>query len=127
MPRFNRSIDIGGESGGTDALGRARSRAKYADQFLTIETFRALLCLWNWVEESSALAPGENIVTDDDRPDPWVNLQRERRPTSVLPLSRRSDCQTRICGKEAHLARVIDPAAGAGWYETLIKSLRAAA
>jgi methylmalonyl-CoA mutase len=113
-----------------------------ADQFLSIAKLRALRLLWARVEEACGLAPKPAFVSATTawrmltRRDPWVNLLRSTvaafsaglggaDAVSVLPFTaalglpdrfaRRLARNTQlILLEEANLAKVADPAAGAG-------------
>jgi methylmalonyl-CoA mutase len=122
-----------------------------ADQFLTIAKFRAIRRLWARVEETSGLAPRPAFVAAETawrmmtRRDPWVNLLRQTVAVfsagvagadaiTVLPFTqalglpdafaRRIARNTQtVLIEEANLARVADPAAGSGAFETLTDEL----
>ena len=126
-----------------------------ADQFLTIAKFRALRALWARVEEACGLTPrpirlhGETAWRMLTRRDPWVNLLRNTvavfaagvggaDSVSVLPFTsaiglpdafaRRLARNTQlVLLEESNLARVADPAAGAGGMEALTDELAQAA
>ncbi|GGH13630.1 methylmalonyl-CoA mutase [Alsobacter metallidurans] len=126
-----------------------------ADQFLTIAKFRALRRLWARVEAASGLAPrpirihAETAWRMMTRRDPWVNLLRQTVAVfaagvggadsiSVLPFTqalglpdafaRRVARNTQlVLLEESNLARVADPAAGAGGLEALTDELCGAA
>ena len=113
-----------------------------ADQFLSIAKLRALRLLWARIEEACGLAPKPVFVSATTawrmltKRDPWVNLLRATvaafsaglggaDAVSVLPFTaalglpdrfaRRLARNTQlILIEEANLAKVADPAAGAG-------------
>ncbi|MBL8590537.1 MAG: methylmalonyl-CoA mutase [Methylobacteriaceae bacterium] len=122
-----------------------------ADEFLTIAKFRALRRLWARVEEASGLAPrpirlhAETAWRMTTARDPWVNLLRATVAVfsaglggadaiAVLPFTAAlglADAHARriarntqlILIEESNLARVADPAAGAGGLAALTESL----
>jgi len=122
-----------------------------ADQFLTIAKLRALRRLWAHVEASAGLAPApirihaETAWRMTTKRDPWVNLLRATVAVfsagvggadfiSVMPFTqalglpdafaRRLARNTQIVLlEESNLARVADPAAGAGGIEALTNAL----
>ena len=122
-----------------------------ADQFLTMAKFRALRLLWARVEQACGLAPKPLFITAETawrmltRRDSDVNMLRATIATfsaglgganaiSVLPHSlavglpdafaRRIARNTQlILLEESNLAKVADPAAGAGGIETLTQQL----
>jgi methylmalonyl-CoA mutase len=122
-----------------------------ADQFLTIAKFRALRRLWARVEESCGLAPEPAFVGAETawrmmtRNDPYENILRAAiavfaagiggaDAVTVLPFTAAcglaDDFARRIARNtqlilldEAHVARVIDPAAGTGWSEQVTSAL----
>ncbi len=122
-----------------------------ADQFLTIAKFRALRLLWARVEEASGIAPHPILIHAETawrmmtRRDPAVNLLRATVAVfaaatggadriSVLPytqalglpdaLARRLARNTQlVLLEEANIAKVADPAAGAGGIESLTGAL----
>lgn len=122
-----------------------------ADEFLTLAKFRALRRLWARVEEASGLAPkpirlhGETAWRMTTKRDPWVNLLRATvavfsaglggaDAVTVLPFTaalglpdahaRRMARNTQlILLEESNLARVVDPAAGAGGFAALTQAL----
>lgn len=126
-----------------------------ADQFLTIAKLRALRRLWAHVEASAGLAPApirihaETAWRMTTKRDPWVNLLRATVAVfsagvggadfiSVMPFTqalglpdafaRRLARNTQIVLlEESNLARVADPAAGAGGIEALTEGLADAA
>ncbi len=126
-----------------------------ADQFLTIAKFRALRKLWARVEEACGLSPSPASVSAETawrmmtKRDPWVNMLRAAMAAfaaglggansiTVLPFTaalglpdrfaRRMARNTQlILLEEANLARVSDPAAGAGAIEDLTAQLCRAA
>jgi methylmalonyl-CoA mutase len=122
-----------------------------ADQFLTMAKFRALRLLWARIEESCGLAPKPLFVAADTawrmltQRDPYVNMLRATMATfaaglggansiCVLPhtlalglpdgFARRAARNTQlVLLEESNLAKVSDPAAGAGGIETLTREL----
>ena len=122
-----------------------------ADQFLTIAKFRALRKLWVRVEEAVGLAPKPIFISAETawrmltKRDPHVNMLRATiavaaagfggaNAVSVLPFTapvglpdrfaRRIARNTQlILLEESHLARVTDPAAGAGAVEEITSRL----
>ncbi|MBN8975271.1 MAG: methylmalonyl-CoA mutase subunit beta [Rhizobiales bacterium] len=135
-----------------DARDAIQARlAADADQFLTMAKFRALRLLWARVEQACGLAPKPLFITAETawrmltRRDSDVNMLRATIATfsaglgganaiSVLPHSlavglpdafaRRIARNTQlILLEESNLAKVADPAAGAGGIETLTQQL----
>ncbi|MDB5619180.1 methylmalonyl-CoA mutase family protein [Tardiphaga sp.] len=126
-----------------------------ADQFLTLAKFRALRLLWARIEESCGLAPKPLFIAADTawrmltQRDPYVNLLRATVATfsaglggansiCVLPhtlalglpdaFARRAARNTQlVLLEESNLAKVSDPAAGAGGIEALTQELCEAA
>jgi methylmalonyl-CoA mutase len=126
-----------------------------ADQFLTIAKFRALRKLFARVEQACALQPEPIFISAETawrmmtQRDPWVNVLRTTMAAfaaglggadsvTVLPFTaalglpdafaRRLARNTQlILLEEANLAKVADPAAGAGGLEALTQQLCAAA
>ncbi len=122
-----------------------------ADQFLTTAKFRALRKLWARVEEASGLAPRPVLISAQTawrmmtKRDPSVNMLRSTMAVvaaglggadaiTVLPhtaaiglpdrFARRIARNTQlILLEELNLARVADPAAGAGGFESLTHAL----
>src|SRR4051794_32528874 len=122
-----------------------------ADQFLTMAKFRALRLLWARVEQACGLAPKPWFIAADTawrmltQRDPYVNMLRATMATfaaglgganaiTVLPhtaalglpdaFARRVARNTQlVLLEESNLARVADPAAGAGGIETLTNEL----
>lgn len=122
-----------------------------ADQFLTVAKFRALRRLWAGVEQACGLEPAplrlhaETAWRMTTRRDPWVNLLRTTvavfaagvggaDSVAVLPFTqalglpdafaRRVARNTQlVLLEESNLARVADPAAGAGGIEALTSDL----
>jgi methylmalonyl-CoA mutase len=122
-----------------------------ADQFLTLAKFRALRLLWARIEESCGLTPKPLFIAADTswrmltQRDPYVNLLRGTVATfsaglggansiCVLPhtlalglpdgFARRAARNTQlVLLEESNLAKVSDPAAGAGGIETLTQQL----
>jgi methylmalonyl-CoA mutase len=126
-----------------------------AEQFLTIAKFRALRKLWARVEQACGLPPAPALVSAETawrmmtRRDPHVNIVRATIAVlsaglggadaiAVLPFTqalglpdgfaRRIARNTQlILLEESHLARLADPAAGAGGIEDLTDNLCRAA
>ncbi len=126
-----------------------------ADQFLTTAKFRALRKLWARVEEACGLTPAPALIAAETawrtmtRRDPFVNMLRATVAvvaaglggadsiavvphTAAIGLSngfaRRIARNTQlILLEESNLAKVADPAAGAGGFESLTCELCAAA
>ncbi|WP_445487209.1 methylmalonyl-CoA mutase family protein [Rhodopseudomonas sp. RCAM05734] len=122
-----------------------------ADQFLTLAKFRALRLLWARVEESCGLKPKPLFIAAETawrmltQRDPYVNMLRATVATfsaglgganaiCVLPhtlalglpdaFARRAARNTQpVLLEEANLAKVSDPAAGAGGIEALTQEL----
>lgn len=122
-----------------------------ADQFLTMAKFRAMRRLWARIEESCGLAPKPLFVAADSawrmltQRDPFVNMLRATMATfaaglgganaiTVLPhtlalglpdaFARRAARNTQlVLLHESNLAKVTDPAAGAGGIEALTDKL----
>lgn len=146
-----RALEAGGLE--LEAARRAISFrvASDADQFASMSKLRALRRLWARVEETCGLAPlpvhihAETAWRMMTRRDPWVNALRATVAAfsagvagcdalSVLPFTqalglpdgfaRRLARNTQlVLVEEAHLARVADPAAGAGGFEALTQAL----
>ncbi|OAF11100.1 methylmalonyl-CoA mutase family protein [Bradyrhizobium neotropicale] len=126
-----------------------------ADQFLTMAKFRALRLLWARIEQACGLTPKPLFVAADTawrmltQRDPYVNMLRATMATfaaglaganaiTVLPhtlalglpdpFARRVARNTQLLLlEESNLAKVSDPAAGAGGIETLTAQLSEAA
>jgi methylmalonyl-CoA mutase len=126
-----------------------------ADQFLTTAKFRALRKLWARVEQACGLTPAPAFIAAETawrmmtRRDPFVNMLRATVAVvaaglggadsiAILPhtaaiglpngFARRIACNTQhILLEESNLAKVADPAAGAGGFERLTHELCAAA
>jgi methylmalonyl-CoA mutase len=126
-----------------------------ADQFLTMAKFRALRTLWARVEETCGLAPAPPFVAAETawrmmtRRDPYVNMLRETIAVvgaglggadaiTVLPFTLALGLPDRFARRiarntqlmlleESNLAKVADPAAGAGGIEDLTDKLCRAA
>jgi methylmalonyl-CoA mutase len=126
-----------------------------ADEFLTIAKFRAMRRLWARVESACGLAPAplrlhaETAWRMMSRRDPFVNILRTAMAAcsaglggadaiTALPYTAAlglSDAFARrvvrnsqiVLIEESNLARVADPAAGAGSFETLTGELTEAA
>jgi methylmalonyl-CoA mutase len=139
-----------------DAQGMVYARLSAdADQFVTLAKFRALRLLWARVEQACDLKPKPLYVAADTawrmltQRDPYVNMLRATIATfsaglgganaiTVLPhtlalglpdpFARRAARNTQlVLLEESNLAKVSDPAAGAGGIETLTKQLCEAA
>jgi methylmalonyl-CoA mutase len=126
-----------------------------ADQFLTTAKFRALRKLWARVEEACGMTPAPALIAAETawrmmtRRDPFVNMLRATVAVvaaalggadsiAVVPhtaaiglpdgFARRIACSTQlILLEESNLAKVADPAAGAGGFESLTCELCGAA
>ncbi|MBR0828601.1 methylmalonyl-CoA mutase small subunit [Bradyrhizobium manausense] len=126
-----------------------------ADQFLTMAKFRAMRLLWARIEQASGLTPKPLFIAADTawrmltQRDPYVNMLRATMATfaaglaganaiTVLPhtlalglpdpFARRVARNTQLLLlEESNLAKVCDPAAGAGGIETLTRQLCEAA
>ena len=126
-----------------------------ADQFLTIAKFRAVRKLWARVEQACGVTPAPVFVAAETawrmmtRRDPYVNILRSTVAVvaaglggadaiTVMPFTlplglpdrfaRRIARNTQlILMEESHLAKVSDPAAGAGGIEDLTDQLCTAA
>ena len=126
-----------------------------ADQFLTIAKFRALRMLWARIETACELTPVPPLVAGETawrmmtRRDPYVNMLRATiavvaagfggaNAITVLPFTlalglpdqfaRRIARNTQlVLLEESHLAKVTDPAAGAGSIEDLTEQFCRAA
>ncbi|WP_407341147.1 methylmalonyl-CoA mutase family protein [Methylocapsa polymorpha] len=126
-----------------------------SDEFVTLAKFRALRRLWACVETACGLAPkpirlhAETAFRMMTKHDPWTNILRATMAVfsaglggadaiTVLPftlaLGLPDDFARRIARNtqlllvhEASLAKVIDPAAGAGSFEKLTEELCARA
>jgi methylmalonyl-CoA mutase len=122
-----------------------------ADEYLSLAKFRALRLLWARVEDACGLAPkpirlhAETAFRMMTRYDPWVNILRSTigvfaagvggaDAITVLPftlvLGLPDDFARRLARNaqsilihESNLAKVADPAAGAGSFEALTKAL----
>jgi methylmalonyl-CoA mutase len=129
--------------------------ASDADQFLTMAKFRALRTLWARVEDACGVAPAPPFVAAETawrmmtRRDPYVNMLRATIAVvgaglggadaiTVLPFTlalglpdrfaRRIARNTQlVLLEESNLAKVADPAAGAGGIEDLTDKLCRAA
>src|SRR5882724_4829106 len=135
-----------------DAQGMVYARLSAdADQFLTLSKFRALRLLWARIEQACGLSPKPLFVAADTswrmltQRDAYVNMLRATMATfsaglggantiTVLPhtlalglpdpFARRAARNTQlVLLEESNLAKVSDPAAGAGGIETLTKQL----
>jgi methylmalonyl-CoA mutase len=148
---YLRALETGGHS--LDAARRALSflLVADADEFFTVAKLRALRRLWARVEEACGLEPrpvrlhAETAWRMTTRRDPWVNMLRTTvaafsagiggaDAVTVLPFTaalglpdafaRRMARNTQaILLDESNLARVADPAAGAGGFEALTDAL----
>jgi methylmalonyl-CoA mutase len=126
-----------------------------ADQFLTTAKFRALRKLWARVEGACGLTPAPAFIAAETawrlmtRRDPFVNMLRATVAVvaaglggadsiAIVPhtaaiglpngFARRIARNTQlILWEESNLAKVADPAAGAGGFESLTRELCAAA
>jgi len=122
-----------------------------ADQFLTIAKFRALRLLWARIEQSCGLAPAPPWIAAETawrmmtRREPHVNMLRTTIAVvaaglggadsiTVLPFTMALGLPDRFARRiarntqlvlleESHLAKVTDPAAGAGGLEQLTEQL----
>ena len=139
-----------------DAQGMVYARLSAdTDQFLTLAKFRALRLLWARIEQACGLAPKPVFIAAETawrmltQRDPYVNMLRATMATfsaglgganaiTVLPytlalglpdpFARRAARNTQlVLLEESNLARVSDPAAGAGGIETLTQQLCEAA
>ncbi|WP_112663139.1 methylmalonyl-CoA mutase family protein [Microvirga flavescens] len=148
---YMRTLEAGGHSLDTARRALAFLLVADADEFLTVAKFRALRRLWARVEEACGLTPvplrlhAETAWRMTTRRDPWVNMLRGTiaafsagiggaDAVTVLPFTaplglpdafaRRVARNTQlILLDEANLARVADPAAGAGGFEALTDAL----
>jgi methylmalonyl-CoA mutase len=126
-----------------------------ADQFLTMAKFRALRKLWARVEEACGLTPAPAFIAADTawrmmtRRDPYVNMLRATvavvgaglggaDAVTVLPFTQAVGLPDRFARRiarntqlvlleESNLAKVADPAAGAGGVEDVTEKLCRAA
>ena len=122
-----------------------------ADEYLSLAKFRAMRLLWARAEDACGLTPkpirlhAETAFRMMTRYDPWVNILRATMgvfasgvggadAVTVLPftlalglpdgVARRIARNTQsILIEESHLAKVADPAAGAGSFEALTSAL----
>jgi len=125
------------------------------DEFLTIAKFRALRMLWARVEDACKLAPARPLVLAETawrmmtKRDPYVNMLRATVAVvaaglggadaiTVLPFTMALGLPDRFARRiarntqlvlleESHLAKVTDPAAGAGGLEDITERLCRAA
>jgi len=148
---YLRALERAGHS--LDAARRALSflLVADADEFLTVAKLRALRRLWARVEQACGLEPkpirlhAETAWRMTTRRDPWVNMLRTTIAAfsagiggadtiTVLPFTaaiglpdafaRRIARNTQlVLLDESNLARVADPAAGAGGFEALTDAL----
>ena len=126
-----------------------------ADQFLTIAKFRALRLLWSQIERACGLSQKPVLIHAETawrmmtQRDAFVNMLRATTGAfsaglggadrlTVMPFTQAiglPDAFARrlarnvqlVLIEEANLARVVDPAAGAGGYETLTDEIASAA
>ncbi|CAL76498.1 Methylmalonyl-CoA mutase small subunit (MCM-beta) [Bradyrhizobium sp. ORS 278] len=148
---YLRALEAGGIALET-ARGLIFARlAADTDQFLTLAKFRSLRRLWARIEEACGLQPKPLVVSGETawrmltRRDPYVNMLRATIATlaaglgganaiTVLPhtaalglpdaFARRVARNTQlVLLEESNLARVADPAAGAGGIEALTSEL----
>jgi methylmalonyl-CoA mutase len=126
-----------------------------ADQFLTVAKFRALRMLWARIEQACGLDPKPAFVSAETawrmmtRRDPWVNMLRTTiaafsagiggaDAVAVLPFTSALGLPDRFARRvarnsqlllqeESNVAKVADPAAGAGGIEDLTEKLSRAA
>jgi methylmalonyl-CoA mutase len=152
---YLRAMEAGGIPLETARAAVGFRLAADADQFLTIAKTRALRRLWAGVEEACGLAPSplrlhvETAWRMTTTRDPWVNLLRATVAVfaagvggadsiAVLPFTqalglpdafaRRLARNTQlVLLEESNLAKVADPAAGAGGIEALTTELADAA
>ena len=139
-----------------DARGMVYARLSAdADQFLTMAKFRALRLLWGRIEQACGLRPKPIYIAAQTawrmltQRDPYVNMLRATMATfsaglgganavTVLPhtlalglpdpFARRVARNTQlVLLQESNLAKVSDPAAGAGGIESLTRQLCEAA
>jgi methylmalonyl-CoA mutase len=139
-----------------DAQGMVYARLSAdADEFLTLAKFRALRLLWARIEQACGLTPGPIFVVAETawrmltQRDPYVNMLRATIATfsaglgganavAVLPhtlalglpdpFARRVARNTQlVLLEESNLAKVSDPAAGSGGFESLTQQLCEAA
>ena len=139
-----------------DARGMVYARLSAdADQFLTMAKFRALRLLWARIEQACGLRPKPIYISAQTawrmltQRDPYVNMLRATMATfsaglgganavTVLPhtlalglpdpFARRVARNTQlVLLQESNLAKVSDPAAGAGGIESLTRQLCEAA
>ncbi|NBJ11453.1 methylmalonyl-CoA mutase subunit beta [Microvirga arsenatis] len=148
---YVRALEAGGHS--LDAARKALAflLVADADEFFTVAKLRALRRLWARVEQACGLEPrpirlhAETAWRMTTRRDPWVNMLRTTVAAfsagiggadaiTVLPFTaalglpdafaRRIARNTQlILLDESNLARVADPAAGAGGFEALTDAL----
>ncbi len=148
---YLRALELGGLSL-EEARGMIEFRlSSDADQFLSIAKHRALRRLWSSIEVQCGLQQKPIFLTSETAyrmmalRDPYVNILRSGMgcfgaviggadAITVLPFTtpmgladpfaRRLSRNTNlILLEESHLAKVIDPVAGAGGYETLTNGL----
>jgi len=152
-----RALEAAGLEVGRAADTIAFRMAADADQFLTLASVRTLRSLWRRVLDACGLDPDAHpaaiqAVTSRSmysRRDPWVNMLRATTATfgaavggadaiTVLPFDaavgatdafgRRTARNTQLLLlEESHLARLVDPAAGAWFVESLCGRLAEAA
>ncbi|UFZ06781.1 methylmalonyl-CoA mutase subunit beta [Bradyrhizobium ontarionense] len=148
---YLRTLEAGGVALETARELISARLAADTDQFLTLAKFRSLRRLWARIEEACGLAPKPLFVSGETawrmltRRDPYVNMLRATIATfaaglgganavTVLPhtaalglpdaFARRVARNTQlVLLEESNLARVADPAAGAGGIEALTNEL----
>jgi methylmalonyl-CoA mutase len=148
---YLRALEAAGHSLDTARRSLSFLLVADADEFLTVAKFRALRRLWARVEQACGLEPrpirlhAETAWRMTTRRDPWVNMLRSTVAAfsagiggadaiTVLPFTsplglpdafaRRVARNTQlILLDESNLARVADPAAGAGGFEALTDAL----
>jgi methylmalonyl-CoA mutase len=152
---YLRALEAGGISLDVARAALSFRLCADADQFLTVAKFRALRLLWARIEQACGLAPRPVFITAETawrmltQRDAYVNLVRATMATfsaglggadsiTVLPhtlalglpdgFARRIARNTQlILLEESSLAKVADPAAGAGGIEVLTRQLCEAA
>jgi methylmalonyl-CoA mutase len=148
---YLRALEVGGIALETARDMIYARLAADTDQFLTLAKFRSLRRLWARIEAACGLAPKPLFVSGETawrmltRRDPYVNMLRATIATfaaglgganalTVLPhtaalglpdaFARRVARNTQlVLLEESNLARVADPAAGAGGIEALTNEL----
>ncbi|MCJ2019724.1 methylmalonyl-CoA mutase subunit beta [Methylobacterium sp. E-065] len=152
---YLRALEAAGHDLDTARSRIAFLLAADADEFVTVAKFRALRRLWARVEQACGLEPkplrlhAETAWRMMTKRDPFVNILRTGMAAAsagmggadsvaVLPYTQAlglPDAFARRVGRnsqivlleESHLARVIDPAAGAGGFEALTAEIAEAA